>query len=425
MRFSVLLLAFLLLAVVAAIGLREDNGYVLIAWGETTVEMSVAMLVLLAGLIYALLWLAIRLLVGTWRLPARLRAMRRALRHRKARQTLTRGLIEMAEGRWQDSEKSLLRHARHSETPLPHYLMAARAAQAQGAHERRDNHLRLAYETTPAATVAVLLTQAELQIAHGQHERALATLARLRELAPNHGFVLRLLARLHEARGEWDALHALLPELRRHKVFEGDEHDALIAGIYRVRLEDAAARGDAGQADALWSELPRSLRHAPDLVLPYARSLRAAAHGKEAEAVIRGALRKQWDDRLVLLYGQLATGDPSRQLGRAEAWLRERGDTAVLLLTCGRLCMQCGLWGKARSYLESSISAAPRADAWHELARLMHHTGEPTRAAKCTREGLLVALGEQTGISDLPPARTPVQPRSEDPTTRPRKQNAP
>ena len=213
MRYTAALLGVLFLAIVVAVSLRTDNGYALLAWGDTTVEMSLAMLALVTVVLFGATWSLLRILVGAWRLPSRLAALRRRQRLRKAQHSLTRGLIEMAEGRWRDGERSLLRYARHSPTPLPHYLVAARAAQMQGEHDRRDNHLKLAYETTPAATTAVLLTQAELQLADAQYERALATLNRLRELAPNHAFALRLLALLHERRGEWEALHALLPEL--------------------------------------------------------------------------------------------------------------------------------------------------------------------------------------------------------------------
>ena len=412
MRFALILFVVLFLGMALAIGLREDNGYVLMAWGDTSVEMSMAMLILVMGSLFIALWLSFRLLIGIWRLPARLKEMRRRMRLHKARASLTRGLIEMAEGRWKESERSLTRYARYSDTPLPHYLMAARAAQAQHAADRRDTHLRLAYETTPAATIAVLITQAELQLADGQFERALATLSRLRELSPTHAFALRLLATLHETRGEWETLHGLIPDLRRHDALEGEELDALVARVHARLLRSAADCKDTAQAETLWSELPRGLRHRPELVNPYTECLRLAERDNDAESLLRGVLRQHWDDDLVLQYGLLRASEPGRQLGRAEAWLREHGDTPVLLLTCGRLCMRNSLWGKARSYLESSIALAQRADTWHELAKLMQHTGESERAAEYTRRGLLTVLGKDTGIEGLPVARPQVQPRS-------------
>jgi HemY protein len=195
--------------------------------------------------------------------------------------------------------------------------------------------------------------------------------------------------------------------------------DAVTTEVYRVLLADAATHKDATRAESLWSELPRSLRQVPDLVVHYAEALRSGGRDDDAESLLRGVLRQRWDDRLALQYGLLKTGDTARQLGRAEAWLRERGDTPVLLLTCGRLCMRSSLWGKARSYLESSIANGPRPDTWHELSKLLQHTGEPESAAECTRKGLLLALGSGTGLEQLPPTRSPVQPRSD--TTRPKK----
>src|SRR5690606_20451838 len=104
---------------------------------------------------------------------------------------------------------------------------------------------------------------AELQLAHGQHERALATLNRLRELAPTHAFALRLLATLHESRGEWETLHGMLPELKRHDAFEGDELDALLTRVYHALLESASTSRQFEQAESLWNELPRGLRGVP------------------------------------------------------------------------------------------------------------------------------------------------------------------
>ena len=37
MRFTAALLGVLFLAIVVAVGLRTDNGYALLAWGDTTI----------------------------------------------------------------------------------------------------------------------------------------------------------------------------------------------------------------------------------------------------------------------------------------------------------------------------------------------------------------------------------------------------
>ena len=145
-----------------------------------------------------LLHLSLRVLSRLWHTPERVAEWRRKRRLQRAHRSLTRGLVELAEGRWKVAERHLTKHAEQSETPLINYLAAARAAQLQDEHARRDDYLHLAHESMPSADVAVGLTQAELQLAHQQYEQALATLMHVRSLSPKHNYVLKLLKKLYE-----------------------------------------------------------------------------------------------------------------------------------------------------------------------------------------------------------------------------------
>ena len=245
----------------AAIGivLSRDSGYVLLSFANYTVEMSLALLLLLLAALFGALYLGIRLSVRTLNLPTDVRDWQHERGARLAHQAMTRGLLEMSEGNWRSAEKHLVRCADHAETPLLNYLAAARAAQLQGAHDRRDTYIRLAHETMPSADIAVRLTQAELQLADQQLEQALATLKYLRSVAPKHVYVLRLQRRLYEQLGDWEHLRELLPELRRRKVEEeddlalsGDADASCLAGAGLLVRRCAPARhGLGGRAAGL------------------------------------------------------------------------------------------------------------------------------------------------------------------------------
>jgi len=60
---------------------------------------------------------------------------------------------------------------------------------------------------------------------------------------------------------------------------------------------------------------------------------------------------------------------------RGERWLLERSTDAQLLATLGRLCAQVELWGKARNFLEASLSFEESRSAHLELARLAERLG--------------------------------------------------
>ena len=118
-----------------------------------------------------------------------------------ATQSLTSALIALQEGKWADAEKQVLRHARRSDEPLIHYLIAAKAAQKQNNIEHRDHYLRLAHKVAGDDIVVAGLAQAELQIAADQKEQARVTLEDLRKLSPKHLYVLQSLLKVYEDMG--------------------------------------------------------------------------------------------------------------------------------------------------------------------------------------------------------------------------------
>ena len=163
-----------------------------------------------------------RLLTGMVNLPRGLAEFNQERKRRRGQKLLMRGLSEIAEGRWAEGERKLARGAATSEMPLINYLGAAVSAQFQGAHDRRDKWLKKAHEEQPESSAAVLLTQAQLQFAHGQFEQALATVRRLEDSNPDHAYALVLLARLYHELGDWQALAQLLPKLRRARSLPKD-----------------------------------------------------------------------------------------------------------------------------------------------------------------------------------------------------------
>jgi HemY protein len=388
MRSLLKLWLFVLAGAGIGILLSRDSGYVLLSFGNYTVEMSLALLLLLLAMLFGALYLGIRLSVRTLHLPADVRDWRHERGARLAHQALTSGLLEMSEGKWRSAEKHLVRCAKHAETPLLNYLAAARAAQLQGAQDRRDFYIDLAHESMPSADVAVHLTQAELQLAGQQLDQALATLKCLRSVAPRHVYVLRLLRRLYEQLGDWEHLRELLPELRRRRVEPEDDLRLLEMRTHCALLERAFLSADAHRLSMAWADVPRALREQPQILGDYSGYLQELGRDAEAEALLRGAMRRHWDSGLVETYGLLETADPGRQLSYMEKRLTDHPDDPVLLLTLGRLSLRARLWGKARGYLEACIGRNGPPQAYRELGQLLERMHQPEQAIEVYRQGL-------------------------------------
>lgn len=391
MRLGVILLIALALGALGAHFLLGDQGYVLVDIRGWTVETSVP------GLVVALvtLYLLVRLLVWLLRAPRRMGQALGDFRDRRALKRLDHAFAALAEGKWQRGER-LLGRATRGPVSLAGYLSAARAAQAQDAVERRDEWLRLAYEADPQAAPAVLLTQAELQRDHGQLEQALATLRQLETVSAGHPRGLAMQAQLLEQLGDWTGLEALMPQLRSRKALDAEALLALEVRIAQAQLAEAA---DAATLDARWQPLGRDLKKDPAMLQAYARQALRLGAADQAEPVLRKALKSTWTPELVAIYGRLETSNPSAQLAQAEKWLNERPEDPALLLACGRLCLKNQLWGKARSYLETSLAIRPDPETWQIFGELLVQLGESGAASEAFRQGLAAASGTAPALA--------------------------
>ena len=393
MKFGAIVVAVLIVAAIAAHFLLGNPGYVGISFRGYLIEMSVPTLVVLAAALVFAVWLIRRLIQA----PRLLGEAAGRYRSNRAGARLTRGMIEVAEGNFARGEKLLARAADTSDAPLFNYLQAARAAHLQGQDSRRDEWLKLAYEQTPEAANAVLLTQAELQLDRNQYEQALATLRRLEENSRNHGYALALLGRLYYQLRDWDNLAAILPRLKKHSRVKQETIDEWQVRVYRERF---AAAADGAEVLQQWQMVEKHLRKDVDLLDAYYTNLMRVGLHEKAEKDLVAALKAEWRGPLVRLYGLVEGPNITKQLKRAENWLAKHGEDPDLLLAAARLCLRNELWGKARSYLETVLSLRPTPEAYQVYGRLLNQLGETDAAAEAFREGL--GMVADTPSPDIP-----------------------
>lgn len=397
MKFASIVVIAVILSAFAAHFLLGDPGYVAINFRGYLIEMSVPVLLGLAVLLLMSVWLIRRLVQA----PKRLGEAAGRYRSGRAGVKLTRGMIEVAEGNFARGEKLLARAASTSDAPLFNYLQAARAAHLQGKDDRRDEWLKLAYEHTPEAANAVLLTQAELQLDREQYEQALATLRRIEENSKDHSYALALLGRLYFRLKDWAHLAEILPRLRKQGRVEQERLDKWAIRVHTENFENAA---DGEAVIAEWKSVTKGLRSETALLDAYYMSLMRVGLHDKAEKDLAAALKTEWRAPLVRLFGLVEGVDPSKQLKRAEDWLTKHGDDVDLLLAAARLCLRNELWGKARSYLETVIALRPTPEAYQEYGRLLTQLGETDAAADAYRQGLgMVASSPLTAIPHLEP----------------------
>ena len=391
MKLLIISLIALLLAVTIGSIVGDDSGYVVLTASGWTIQTSATFFVVLIFLVFVTLYFSIRSVVKIWHLPADVKVWRIHRGQRRAEKYLTEGLINMTEGRWKQAENDFRKAAPYSRAPYVNYLCAARAAQEIGNIEKRDEYLRLAYQDNPDASLAVGITQAELQLNQHQTEQALATLKHLQTKKPDQIQVKQLLLNTYSNLNDWQSVLNLIPSIEKAGLYTREQIQAKQLDAYSGLLKEAGNLNDKNQLVTIWTGIPRKLKQHLYLIEVYVSERLKYPDTADCEILLRTALKRQWDSALVRLYGLVVADDLNKQLAHAESNLQSHARDPVLLLTLGRICKRNKLWGKAKDYLKESIDSKPIPEAFYEFAQLYEQEGNKEQAAICYERGLEIA----------------------------------
>jgi HemY protein len=161
----------------------------------------------------------------------------------------------------------------------------------------------------------------------------------------------------------------------------------------------ARSASDEGAFERRWRGIDSRDQLHPRLAAAAARHATELGKAQMAREILERALAAEWTAQLVSLYSELPAGmeedarisEARTRIERGERWLLERNRDAPLLATLGRLCAYAELWGKARSFLEASLSFEESRSVHLELARLAERLGQPGDAQQHYRRAAELA----------------------------------
>ena len=382
------LLAVFAAAVALVVAARVDSGHVLFFYPPWRVEMSMVFFVAAALLSFLVLFLLFRLLGNALARPASVRAWRARRRRERAHTALATALQAYYEGRYARAEKEAGYAAHNGPSPGVAALLAARAAHQMRDFDKRDRWLDRADGSGDSLQTARLVSRAELALEERDFAAARNALRSLHGAGPKHVGTTRMLLRAERGAGAWDEVLRLASQLSKR-----DAIAPALAEEYKVQATVellARSADDAAAFERRWRGVAAADRIQPRIAAAAARNATALGKAALARDILENALTAEWVPQLVLLYGSLPESlDPEDRISEARAriergenWLLERERDSHLLATLGRLCAQAELWGKARSFLEASLSFEESRAARIELARLAERLGQSDEAQR-------------------------------------------
>ncbi|EJF32144.1 MULTISPECIES: protoheme IX biogenesis protein HemY [Enterobacteriaceae] len=388
------LLLFLLLIAGIVLGpmLAGHQGYVLIQTDNYNIETSVTGLVIILILTMLVLFAIEWVLRRIFRTGARTRGWFLGRKRSRARKQTKAALLKLAEGDYQQVEKLMSKNADHAEQPVVNYLLAAEAAQQRGDEIRANQHLERAAELADSDQLPVEITRVRLQLARNENHAARHGIDKLLEIAPRHPEVLRLAEQAYLRTGAWSSLLDILPAMEKVQIGDEAHRDALQQQAW-IGLMDQAMAGQGNEGlKAWWRNQSRKTRHQTTLQVAMAEHLIECDDHDAAQEIILDGLKRQYDDRLVLLMPRLKSGNPEQLEKALRQQIKTQGDRPLLQSTLGQLLMKHGEWQQACDAFREAIKQRPDAYDYAWLADSLDKLHKPEEAALMRRDGLLLTL---------------------------------
>ena len=397
MRSLFWLLAVFAAAVAMVIVGRIDAGYVLFIYPPYRVELSMLFFAIALVATFLLLYALVRLLSHALSLPAYVRAFRARRRRERAHAALAGALQAFYEGRYARAEREASIAFENGPTPALAALLAARAAHQLRDFQRRDRWLDRADAAGARMRAACLVSRAELALEDRDFSAARDALRNLQDAGPKQIATTRMLLRAERGAGAWDEVLRLATQLGKR-----DAIAPALAEEYKVQaMIELLARSASDEAafERRWRGIDSRDQLHPRLAAAAARHATELGKAGMAREILERALAAEWTAQLVSLYSELPAGmeedarisEARMRIERGERWLLERNRDAPLLASLGRLCAQAELWGKARSFLEASLSFEESRSVHLELARLAERLGQPADAQQHYRRAAELA----------------------------------
>lgn len=376
-----LLLAAALAAALAWQLIADDPGSIVVrmrGWSlETSVVVAVVGLVLFWAII-SVLWRLLR-----WPLQAWTHGQRR-----RGRERLASGLTALAEGRYQQAERSLNAAAQREETRASALLALADAAHARGAQDHAREVLTQAEGIAPAAAQTV---RARHLLKNGDFVQALAVLKVAREKGELTPLGARLMVESALQSGDPETALAALEPLRRSQAFSSAKVDALAERVHIAVITSATS---IDSLNSNWKNLSKEQRRDPDLIAAYARRSVALQSPMAAVDMIETAQRAGWSEVLAAAYGDLGLVELEARKRTAESWLKTAPNSPALLLTLARLHLAAGQRSRARDDLDRALAAGESAAAWELYGDVAGADGDVLGAGISYANALRVQRGE-------------------------------
>lgn len=346
----------IILCVLLALGLFsgpllvDQKGYVLIAMGNLTIEMSVVSLVMGIVLFMLSVWVVKWLLIRGLNLSSTTRRWLANLGgNQEAKLALAYSALELQQA---DIASKQLKSLDHQDLYGNSLLALAKASQQQGKTAEALEYWQqaAAFVQTAAAANAHL---ADYYIQQQDYPAAQRALEQVPAKQTHWNSIIELKLLLLAKQNQWSALKQQLKQHKKHLASERYDHWLQMSAKGELAL--VASKQGALELKQSWQHLPRSERKQAAKQAAYVEQLIGQGMFQDAESALVEYQKKGPSPLLLPLFKQLQLPQAVAAKKLLESWLKQDENNAELLSTLGYLAAASKDWQLADKALSKAV----------------------------------------------------------------------
>jgi len=383
-KFVLFFLVYGLIMAVTGLYIMQEPGFAHFEYGTTSVDIKLINFFIMAVIGLPVLYGIIRLISFIFHLPGKIMQASHQKRKAAALHSMEDALESELKLDWEKSIGHIRKHIHSSPAPRLQHALAAMITGQASKKQLREEHIEALKKLDWKGAD---LLELNALIEDRKYEKIIR---RLSEKASPSVAEQIALATAYRETNQLKELVACVYQLSKQEDSSGQIHSVVVSGLHYL-LDHYTEESDADMLVKLWSYHSNLIQAEPSLLVKHVRALRIARQDTKAEQIIASALASSWCNQLITEYGLLSLSNTEQRIQQVEGWLTDHKDSAELLLTLGRLCKQAKLWGKAKDYLNSSLSRRPLSAAFAELAEIHEFLQEDEDAYRCAKKGIHLA----------------------------------
>ncbi|WOH36846.1 heme biosynthesis HemY N-terminal domain-containing protein [Thalassotalea fonticola] len=391
---SIIKLVLLLALIAIAPFLIDEKGYILIAMGDLTYELTVVsaiLLMVLASFIFAFLFWGTRIgfkfSSSAWR---KLAFSNRA----KAKREFQKGLGAYLLEDYKQAEALMAKCAEHTDMANSAWLVAASSANKLGESAKTANYLQFIAEHPQAQenfSFETLLVAGRLNLDDKQFSKARALLNENHKLIGHDGRLLGLDIEINIHEDKFEQATALLQIARKDKNLDKEKITDWEVRAFTGYFSELIAKSSVDAVAKYYKALSRKERQSEGIVLAYAHCLVANGLVTNLENLVLPLIKKDASLSFINAVKQLPIQNSEHIIFAVQKILQKQPENILWLSALAHLCVANKEYDKAHKAFTSLLKIEQASDDLQCYAKLLELMGEHQQANRVYQE--LIAQG--------------------------------